>query len=135
MERRDIVIVGGGHSGAHAAAGLRHLGYAGTVAIVWEEPDLPYERPALSKDYLAGEKAFERILMHTGAFWEERHVELLMNRHGASVDAEAHSIRLSGGDDLGYGSLIWATGGRPRLLTCAGYDLKGVHPVRTRSDV
>ena len=135
MERRDIVIVGGGHSGAHAAAGLRHLGYAGTVAIVCEEPDLPYERPALSKDYLAGEKAFERLLMHTGAFWEERHVELLLNRHVASVDAEAHSIRLSSGDDLGYGSLIWATGGRPRPLTCAGYDLKGVHPVRTRSDV
>ena len=68
MTRRfDVVIVGAGHGGAQAAIALRQQGYAGSIAIVGGEPDLPYERPPLSKDYLAGEKTFERMLIRPPA--------------------------------------------------------------------
>ena len=63
MTRYDVLIVGGGHGGAQAAIALRQLGFAGSVAIVGAEPHPPYERPPLSKDYLAGEKEFERLLI------------------------------------------------------------------------
>ena len=59
----DVLIVGGGHAGAQAAIALRQAGHAGTLAIVNAEPELPYERPPLSKDYLAGDKPFERLLI------------------------------------------------------------------------
>ena len=72
MERYDVLIIGGGHGGAQAAIALRQQGFAGSVAIIGAEPDPPYERPPLSKDYLAGEKGFERLLIRPLAFWEER---------------------------------------------------------------
>lgn len=68
MTSYDVLIVGAGHAGAQAAVVLRQQGYEGTVAIVGDEPEIPYERPPLSKDYLAGEKAFERILIRPATF-------------------------------------------------------------------
>ena len=68
----DVLIVGGGHGGAQAAIALRQAKFAGTIAIVGDEPELPYERPPLSKEYLAGEKSFERLLIRPAAFWSER---------------------------------------------------------------
>jgi 3-phenylpropionate/trans-cinnamate dioxygenase ferredoxin reductase subunit len=135
-ERRfDVLIVGAGHGGAQAAIALRQKGFAGTVAIVGDEAELPYERPPLSKEYLAGEKAFERILIRPAAFWTERSVEMLLGRRVASVDADAHRVVTDDGATFGYGNLIWATGGSPRRLTCSGHDLPGIHGVRTRADV
>ena len=68
VERFDVIIVGGGHGGAQAAIQLRRLGFGGSIAIVSAEPDLPYERPPLSKEYLAGEKPFERMLIRSDSF-------------------------------------------------------------------
>ena len=79
-ENFDIVIVGAGHGGAQAAVALRQLGFAGTIAIAGEEPELPYERPPLSKDYLAGEKEFARLLLRPATFWAERNVAMLLGR-------------------------------------------------------
>ena len=135
MRRFDVIIVGGGHGGAQAAIALRQLGFAGSVAIVSREPDPPYERPPLSKDYLAGEKTFERLLIRPPAFWEERGVELLLGRHATAVDPEARSIVLADGERLGYGDLIWAAGGYPYALSCPGAGQSGVHTVRSRDDV
>ncbi|WCT75118.1 FAD-dependent oxidoreductase [Sphingomonas naphthae] len=135
MTQYDVVIVGGGHGGAQAAVALRQAKFAGTIAIVGDEPELPYERPPLSKDYFSGEKAFERILIRPPAFWEERQVAMLLGRKVVSVDPEARSITTADGETIGYGDLIWATGGSPRKLTCSGHDLIGVHGVRTRADV
>nr|WP_299692511.1 FAD-dependent oxidoreductase [Hydrocarboniphaga sp.] len=129
------MIIGAGHAGAQAAIALRQGGYTGTVAILGDEPELPYERPPLSKDYLSGDKTFDRILIRPASFWEERKIAMRLNRRVVAVDAEAHEVSLSDGSQHGYGSLIWATGGSPRMLSCAGYDLKGVHSVRTRADV
>jgi 3-phenylpropionate/trans-cinnamate dioxygenase ferredoxin reductase subunit len=135
MQAFDVLIVGGGHAGAQAAASLRQLKFTGTVAIVCEEPDLPYERPPLSKDYLSRERTFERILIRPPAFWAEKDIAMLLGRRVTSVDATARQVRTEDGSLIAYGVLIWAAGGTPRRLTCAGHDLAGVHMVRTRADV
>lgn len=135
MNRYDVLVVGAGHGGAQVAAALRQNRFEGSIAIVGDEPDPPYERPPLSKDYLSGEKPFERILIRPERFWREKRIELLLGRRATAVDPEARNVRLADGAVIGYGALIWATGGSPRKLTCSGHDLAGVHAVRTRADV
>jgi 3-phenylpropionate/trans-cinnamate dioxygenase ferredoxin reductase subunit len=135
MQRFDVLIVGGGHGGAGAAMALRQQGFAGSVAIVTDEASPPYERPPLSKEYLAQDKPFERILIRPESYWAERGIELLLGRRVDAVDPAARQARLASGETLGYGALIWAAGGAPRKLACAGHDLRGVHYVRTRADV
>jgi 3-phenylpropionate/trans-cinnamate dioxygenase ferredoxin reductase subunit len=131
----DVLIVGGGHGGAQAAMALRQNRFTGTIAVVSEEDDLPYERPPLSKDYLSGEKPFDRILIRPASFWDDKAVAMLLGRRAVSVDADAHAVALSDGSALSYRSLIWAAGGFPRRLACAGSHLAGIHSVRTRADV
>ncbi|MBN8814054.1 MAG: FAD-dependent oxidoreductase [Sphingomonas sp.] len=130
----DVLIVGAGHGGAQAAIALRQAKYAGSIAVVGDEPDLPYERPPLSKDYLSGDKTFERILIRPDAFWRERDVAMLLGQRVTAVDAAAHRVSTDTGVEVGYGAMIWATGGRARRLSCEGHDLIGVHTVRTRAD-
>jgi 3-phenylpropionate/trans-cinnamate dioxygenase ferredoxin reductase subunit len=130
----DVVIVGAGHGGAQAAIALRQNKFEGTIAMVGDEPEFPYERPPLSKDYLAREKTFERILIRQPAFWEERGIAMLLGQRVTSVDPAAHTVTTDDGATIGYGKLIWATGGAPRRLSCQGHDLTGVHTVRTRAD-
>ncbi|MBA3896661.1 MAG: FAD-dependent oxidoreductase [Sphingomonadaceae bacterium] len=133
--RHDVLIVGAGHGGAQAAIALRQAKFEGSIAIAGDEPEIPYERPPLSKDYLAGEKPFERLLIRPAAFWEERGVAMLTRTCVTRVFAEAHSVETEDGRTLGYGHLVWAAGGRPRRLACEGHDVTGVHTVRTRADV
>ncbi|NIJ21974.1 3-phenylpropionate/trans-cinnamate dioxygenase ferredoxin reductase subunit [Sphingomonas naasensis] len=135
MSRYDVLIVGAGHAGAQAAIALRQNKFAGSIALLGDEPEFPYERPPLSKEYLAGDKPFERLLIRNAAFWEEREVTLLPNRTAVRVDPIAHGVGTADGDMIGYGQLVWAAGGKPRRLACAGGDLVGVHTVRTRADV
>ena len=134
MEKADVVIVGAGHGGAQCAIALRQNGFTGSVAMIGREPEPPYERPPLSKEYFAREKTFDRLYIRPPAFWEEKQVELLLNREVVSVDPAAKQLTLSDGTRFGYGTLVWATGGDPRRLSCAGSDLGGVHGVRTRED-
>ena len=131
----DVIIVGAGHGGAQAAIALRQNGFAGTVMMIGREPELPYERPPLSKEYLAREKTFERITIRPAAFWADKQISMLLGQEVTALDAEAHTLALSDGRTVRYGSLIWATGGDPRRLSCEGGDLAGVHAVRTRADV
>ena len=134
LAQYDVLIVGAGHGGAQAAVALRQNKFEGTIAIVGDEPDLPYERPPLSKEYFSGEKSFDRILIRPAAFWADRNVDMLLSRRVTAVDPAAHQVTLTDGSTIGYGKLIWATGGAPRQLTCSGNDLRGVHGVRTRAD-
>ena len=134
-ERADVVIVGGGQGGAQTAIVLRQQKFAGSVMMIGDEPALPYERPALSKEYLAGDKAFEKLLLRPASFWEERKVELVLGQRVTEVDAAGHRVRTEGGRSIEYGKLVWAAGGRPRRLTCSGKDLVGVHAIRDRADV
>lgn len=131
----DVVIVGGGHAGAQAAAALRQHKFDGSIAIIGEERELPYERPPLSKEYLAGDKTFERILIRPASFWAERDICMHTGAAVEQVDPACKLVRTAAGAEIGYGTLIWATGGYPRRLTCTGHDLVGVHSVRTREDV
>lgn len=133
--RFDVLIVGSGHGGAQAAIALRQHGFEGSIAMVSEEPDLPYERPPLSKEYLAGEKDFERLLIRPPAFWEERRIAMLLGIRVVAVDPAAHCVATAEGEAIAYGSLVWAAGGVARRLACAGGDLAGVHSVRSRADV
>jgi len=131
----DVVIVGAGHAGAQAAIALRQNKFEGTIAIIGDEPELPYERPPLSKDYLSGEKSFERLLLRPAKFWDERNVTILPGRQVVAVDPSAKAITTEDGSRFGYHRLIWAAGGEARRMRCLGGDLQGVHSVRKRSDV
>ena len=134
-DRFDILIVGGGHGGAQTAIALRQQGYAGTIAIIGEEPELPYERPPLSKEYLSGGKEFERILIRPEKFWNERDIAMVLGERVVAVDAAAKTVMTAAGRHLHYQQLVWATGGHARRLTCDGHHLAGIHSVRSRADV
>lgn len=134
MDSVDVVIVGSGHGGAQAAIALRQQGFEGSVIMLGRDNDPPYERPPLSKEYLAREKPFERILIRPPAFWEERQIALRPGAAVVSVDPEAHTLKLTDGSEIGYGKLIWAAGGNPRRLSCPGADLSGIHAVRDKAD-
>ncbi|MGB8839855.1 MAG: FAD-dependent oxidoreductase [Aliidongia sp.] len=134
-ESFDVLIVGGGHGGAQAAAVLRQEGFTGSIALASAEPDPPYDRPPLSKDYLAGTASFDRMVFRTAAGWAERGVDLLLGRPVVRIDPKAHRVRFEDGGELGYGRMIWAAGGAARQLDCPGADLAGIHRIRARHDV
>jgi len=134
MDHADVVIVGAGHGGAQAAVALRQNGFEGSILVIGREPEIPYERPPLSKEYLAREKTFERICIRPAQFWEDKGISMALGKEVAAIDPAAHSLTLSDGSSVSYGKLVWATGGDPRKLSCAGADLAGVFAVRTRAD-
>jgi len=135
MEQYDTLIVGAGHGGAQTAIALRQQGFTGSIGLLGEESELPYERPPLSKAYLSGEIDFERILIRPPTFWHARHVALLSGRRVSAIDATARFVTLSSSEPIGYRQLIWAAGGYARRLSCSGHDFEGVHSVRSRADV
>lgn len=130
----DVVIVGAGQGGAYAAIQLRQLGFAGTIALIGREAEPPYERPPLSKEYMLGEKAWERLLIRPADFWAGKGIDLVLSAEVVSLDPAAKAVTLQDGREIGYGSLVWATGGDPRRLSCPGANLPGVYGVRTRAD-
>jgi len=133
-ESADIVIVGTGHGAAQAAIALRQRGADGRIVMIGRDTVPPYERPPLSKEYLAGDKPFERIMIRPEAFWADKGVELRLGAAVTKIDAAAHSVTLSDGSTLGYRKLIWSGGGDPRRLACPGAGLKGIFYVRDKSD-
>jgi len=135
MSHFDVLIVGAGHAGAQAAIVLRQLKFEGSVGMIGDEPEPPYERPPLSKEYMAGEKTFDRIMIRPASFWDERNITMMLGQRVTDVDAQAHELTLTDGTKHRYGKLIWAAGGTPRLLSCAGATASGVYAVRRRSDV
>lgn len=135
MTHFDVLIVGAGHAGSQVAISLRQLDFNGSIGIVGDEPDLPYERPPLSKDYLQQSKGFDRILIRPAEFWANQRITMILGSRVVTVQAEAQQIIIEDGRQLSYGSLVWAAGGTPRRIGCAGHDSDSVHYVRTRADV
>lgn len=133
-ERTDVLIVGASHAGAQAAIFLRQGGFEGSITLVSEEPETPYERPPLSKDYLAGEKAAERLLLRPLEFWTKRDVRLMLATRIAKVEPDAHRAITEDGAQIIYAHLVWAAGGYPRPLPIEGGTLEGVLELRTRRD-
>jgi 3-phenylpropionate/trans-cinnamate dioxygenase ferredoxin reductase component len=134
MDKADVVIVGAGHAGAQCGIALRQNGFEGTITVIGREPEYPYERPPLSKEYFAREKTFDRLYIRPPTFWAEKQIRFELGVEVSKVDPAAHTVTLSNGDALEYGHLVWATGGDARRLSCNGADLAGVHTVRTRQD-
>ncbi|MFN3262366.1 MAG: NAD(P)/FAD-dependent oxidoreductase [Pikeienuella sp.] len=135
MDER-IVIVGAGQAGAALAAKLRAIGYGGPVTLIGEEPAPPYQRPPLSKKYLLGEMAAERLFLRPPEFYPEQGIDLLTGVAVVSIDRAGKAVALSDGRRLPYDRLALTTGSRPRLLPEAtGGALGGVHAVRSLADV
>lgn len=135
MNSADIVIVGTGHAAAQVAIALRQQGHEDTILMLGRDSNPPYERPPLSKEYLAGDKPFERIMIRPEKFWTDKGITLQLGAAVTEVDWMSHQVTLSDGSMVGYRKLIWAGGGDPRRLSCPGASLKNVHSVRNRSDV
>lgn len=135
VQTYDVVIVGAGHAGAQTAITLRSLGFEGTIALVGDEQELPYERPPLSKDYLSGDKPFERIQLRPASYWADKNLLLIQGHRVVSVRPGHHELTLSNGTKIGYRILVWAAGGDPRRLSCPGAALQSIHCVRNRADV
>jgi 3-phenylpropionate/trans-cinnamate dioxygenase ferredoxin reductase subunit len=128
------VIVGGGLAGAKAAQALREEGFEGSIVLVSAEPELPYERPPLSKDYLRGESPREKARVHPEAFYEENSIDLRLATTAEGIDTEANEVLLSTGERLGYERLLLATGAEPRRLSVPGAELDGIHYLRDLAD-
>lgn len=130
-----VVIAGAGQAGAQVAQSLRQGGFAGPIIMVGVEPFPPYERPPLSKDYLSGKREAARLFLRKPEFWADKHVELRLGRSVVAVDRLARAVTLDDGTVLPYDWLVWATGGRPRRLSCPGADLAGLHHIRSIADI
>ncbi len=130
-----VLIAGAGHAGGMAAIALRQAGFDGSVTIVGEESDPPYERPALSKAYLRNELQHERLYLRKQSYWSEHDITLISKREVVKLSPERNEIDLCDGRSFEYTSLIWATGGRVRKLTITGSALPGVFYLRTLADV
>ncbi|MGO4384536.1 NAD(P)/FAD-dependent oxidoreductase [Specibacter sp. RAF43] len=129
-----MVIIGGGLTGATAAETLRKEGYAGAVTIVADEPEIPYQRPPLSKGFLAGKEGEDALLPYPAAWYPENNVTVLTGTAATGVDPAAHTVTLAGGDTLAYEKLLIATGATPRIIPFPGVDLDGVHYFRSKAD-
>ncbi|WP_372664721.1 NAD(P)/FAD-dependent oxidoreductase [Amycolatopsis kentuckyensis] len=125
-----FVIVGAGLTGAKAAETLRAEGFAGRVVLVGAEPDLPYERPPLSKGYLLGQDDRASVFVHDEKWYADQGIEVLTGRRVTALDRAAREIELADGERLGYTKLLLATGASPRRLRVPGNDLEGVHYLR-----
>ena len=129
-----IVIVGASLTGASAAATLREEGFDGRVLLVGAEPQLPYDRPPLSKNYLRGGMPFEKTLLRPPEFYRERDIEMRLGTMVVSVDPEKRTLGLHDGERLEFDNLLIATGGRNRRFPIPGLDLPGVYDLRTVAD-
>jgi 3-phenylpropionate/trans-cinnamate dioxygenase ferredoxin reductase component len=130
-----FVIVGAGMAGGKAAETLREEGFDGRIVLLGAEPDRPYERPPLSKDYLRGEAERETIYLQEDASWYAGHdVELRASTVVESLDVGANAVVLGDGERVDYDALLLTTGAEPRSLPVPGADLAGVHVLRTVGD-
>lgn len=129
-----LIIVGGGHAGAHLANALHRKKYTGSVAVISDENVLPYHRPPLSKECVTAETVKPRPLL-SGGIQKDENIDLLLNVRVTGGDARRRLLLLSNGVELTYQNLVLATGSTPRVLAVPGADLAGVLPLKTLVDV
>ena len=131
---RKIVIVGAGPAGNAAAGMLRRNGFAGEITMVGADPAAPYDRPNLSKDYLAGSAPEEWLPLRSPEFYEKHKIELLTSTRVTAVDAKAKKATLDNGQSRAFDRLLLATGATPITLKIPGNDRPQVHYLRTLAD-
>ena len=133
-DSRPFVIVGGGLAGAKAAEALRERDFDGKVVLLADEEYLPYERPPLSKEFLAGKKSLGDFTVHDADWYRDNKIDLRFGTEALAIDPTAHTVTLSDDTSLHYQKLLLATGSRSRWLTVPGADSTGVHYLRTFGD-
>lgn len=132
---KNVVIVGAGHAAGQAVATLRQKKYDGGIVVLGDEDHLPYQRPPLSKKFLAGEMPAARLYLKPPTFYDEQDIELHLGAAVTRIDPAAAHVVDSAGNVYPYEKLIIATGARVRRLDCAGADLPGIHYLRNIQDV
>jgi 3-phenylpropionate/trans-cinnamate dioxygenase ferredoxin reductase subunit len=133
-DSRTFVIVGGGLGGAKAAEALRERGFDGKVVLIADEEHLPYERPPLSKDFLAGKKSLGDFTVHDSEWYRNNKIDLRTSTEAVGINQAEHTVTLSDDTSLHYDKLLLATGSRSRWLSIPGSDSTGVHYLRTFDD-
>jgi 3-phenylpropionate/trans-cinnamate dioxygenase ferredoxin reductase subunit len=131
--RFDVLVVGAGHAGVQVAASLASS-FDGSIGLLSAESCEPYERPPLTKGFLAGEITESELLLRPPTYWQNSGVALLLEQQVTTVDAEAHVVVTARGDRFSYGSLVWAAGADPVRIDRRGTKLPGVHELRTLAD-
>jgi 3-phenylpropionate/trans-cinnamate dioxygenase ferredoxin reductase component len=126
----DFLLVGGGMASAHCAAELRRRGAEGSILLVGREPEPPYERPPISKDYLRGDAGREDAYVNQPAWYGENGVELLTGRNVLSLDPEARTAKVQGGEEVAFGQALLATGAMVNILHLEGAENEGIHYLR-----
>jgi 3-phenylpropionate/trans-cinnamate dioxygenase ferredoxin reductase subunit len=134
IDKQTFVIAGASLTGAKAAQTLRDEGFDGRVLLVGGEPDRPYERPPLSKEYLRGEADREKVFVHDASFYSDNDVELRVGESVIDVDPDHRQLTLDTGERVTFDRLLLATGAEPRRLTVPGSELRGIHYLRTLAD-
>ncbi len=130
-----VVIVGAGHGAGQVVASLRMHKFEGRIVLIGDEPYLPYQRPPLSKKFLAGEMPPERLYFKPESFYDDPNIEVRLGVRVASIDRENRCVTTTGGERIGYTSLVLATGSRVRTIPVPGSDLAGIHYLRSIGDV
>ena len=131
---QSLVVVGGGHAAGQLLDSARREGFPGNITLVSEEGMLPYQRPHLSKLYLSGDIAAEKLLYRPMEFYQEHRIEVMLNTRVESIDRERHLLELSDGQELHYDKLALTTGARVRKLDLPGSDASGIHYLRGIAD-
>ena len=129
----SVAIIGAGQAAAQLIDSLRRRGYVGAITLVGDE-GFPYQRPPLSKKYLAGELGLDRLQLRQPTYFDEQRVELRLGRRAIAINRHSKQVQLDDGAMLEYEHLVIATGSHPRRLKLPGADLAGVHYLRSLSD-
>lgn len=133
---KSILVVGGGHAGVQAVTSLRQAGFEGQLTLACEEPDVPYQRPPLSKSYLSGKQALPQILLRPKQFYADRKINLLLGRTVISIDSERKTATFDDNTEAAWDELILATGSKARKLQqIPGANLDAVFYLRTLANV
>ena len=132
---KNLIIVGGGQASAQAIPYLKKRGYSGKITLIGDEKQLPYQRPPLSKDYLAGELTEDRLELRPQEFYDSNDVELIQNTRVESIDLKTKNLALATGENRGFDELLLTTGASARRISLPGIDKSGVFLLRGISDV
>ncbi|MDJ0812666.1 MAG: FAD-dependent oxidoreductase [Woeseiaceae bacterium] len=132
---QTVVIAGAGHGAGQVVASLRQHKFAGRIVMIGDEPYLPYQRPPLSKKFLAGEMPPERLYFKPESFYDDPQIDVMLGTRVTSIDRAGHTVSTDGGAEIAYDKLVLALGSRVREVPVEGADLPGVHYLRSIADV
>jgi 3-phenylpropionate/trans-cinnamate dioxygenase ferredoxin reductase component len=127
----DYLLIGGGLASGNCARWLREEGGDGSILLVGREPDAPYNRPELSKNYLTGKEPREDVYFRPDEWWQEQDIELMTRTSVTGLDVHERVAKLQSGDEVRFGQALLATGANVRRLRAEGGELEGIHYLRT----